>query len=62
MGSLILMSMIVATVAAPTIAARDPSPRRGLKRMLLFVAVFDLVWVVLVAFVFTGLVPEYVPP
>jgi hypothetical protein len=62
MGSAILISMIIATVAAPTIAARDPSPRRGLKRTLLFVAVFDLVWVALVVFVFTGFVPEFVPP
>ncbi len=62
MGSAILISIIFATVAAPTIAARDPSPRRGLKRTIWFLVVFDVVWLLLVVLVFTNIVPEYVPP
>jgi hypothetical protein len=42
---LALLSIIVATVAAPAIAARDPSARRGLKRMLIGLLVFNALYV-----------------
>jgi hypothetical protein len=33
--SLLLMSVVLAAIALPALAARDPRPRRGFKRLLL---------------------------
>jgi hypothetical protein len=33
--SLLLFSIVIASIAVPALAARDPSPRRGLRRSLL---------------------------
>lgn len=41
----LLASIIVAIVAVPAIAARDPNPRRGLRRAVLFLLAFTLVYV-----------------
>jgi len=40
MKSLFLLSLVIASIAIPAIAARDPDPRRGLKRAFLSMAVF----------------------
>lgn len=53
MGKAILMSVIVATIVVPTLAARDRNGRRGLKRMLVFLIAFNLLYVLLVALVYT---------
>jgi hypothetical protein len=41
----LIVSIIVATVALPAIAARHASPRRGVLQMVLFFLVFDLLYV-----------------
>ena len=60
MGKLILLSLLGATVAIPVLCARDPSPHRGLKRMLFFLFLFIAVYVALVAYVYPPLSP--LPP
>jgi hypothetical protein len=44
MKSLLLISIIIAAVAVPVIAARDPRPGRGLARMLVVLVAFNLVY------------------
>jgi hypothetical protein len=46
MSKLILLSVLVAFVALPSLAARDPHPRRGLKRTLLWMVAFNLAYAV----------------
>lgn len=41
----LLIPIIVALVAVPAIAARDPDPRRGVRRTVLFLLAFTLVYV-----------------
>ncbi len=40
MSKLILISVLLATIGLPTIAARDENPRRGLRRTLTYMAAF----------------------
>jgi hypothetical protein len=40
-----MMSIIFATVAAPLIAARDPDPARGIRRMAAFLLCFNALYV-----------------
>ncbi len=54
-----MMSIIVATVAAPAIAARDPRPRRGLGRMILFLFAFDAMYLAYIALIHAR---YYAPP
>jgi hypothetical protein len=58
MGKLILASVIIATVAVPALAARDPSAHRGMKRTLLFVFLFNALYVALLTLVYVN---RYVP-
>jgi hypothetical protein len=53
MDKLVMMSILVATVAGPVAFARDASPIRGLKRTLLFMFVFQLLYVAYVTVVHT---------
>ncbi len=39
-----MMSIIVATIVAPAIAARARDPGRGVRRMLLFLLVFNALY------------------
>jgi hypothetical protein len=48
----ILASILFAHVALPLWAARDRSPRRGLKKVLLSMLVFNAVYLVALLFVF----------
>jgi len=41
---LLLLSVLVATVAIPAVAAMDPRPLRGLKRALFWTVLFDLAY------------------
>jgi hypothetical protein len=41
----VLVSIVVAIVAVPALAARDASPRRGLRRMVLLLLAFHLLYV-----------------
>jgi len=40
----LFMSILVATLALPLGAARDPRPARGLRRALLLWAAFGVIW------------------
>jgi hypothetical protein len=55
MGKLILVSILIATVAIPMRAATDPSPRRGMQRAILWMAAFDVVYVLAVVYVYPRL-------
>jgi hypothetical protein len=51
---LVLMSIMIATIAIPAVAARDPHPLRGLKRVVVYALIFDLIY----AFAFLVLYPR----
>jgi len=59
MGKAFLMSILVAGVAIPVLAARDRHAARGLKRALLCLLLFDVLYVFLLLFVYA---PSHVPP
>jgi hypothetical protein len=40
LSKLILVSVLLATIALPTIAARDGSPRQGLRKTITYMALF----------------------
>jgi hypothetical protein len=44
MKSLFLLSIVIAAVVIPVLAARDPNPLRGVKRMLFLLLVFNVVY------------------
>lgn len=50
-----MMSIIFGTLIAPAVAARDPHPRRGLWRMLLFLLAFNALYAVYVSWIHTAL-------
>jgi hypothetical protein len=54
MAKLILLSVLVASVVMPSLAARDQSPWRGLKGLLVAMFAFSFFYWVVVMF----LVPE----
>ena len=45
MKSILLMSVLLAQLLIPIWLARDPRPKRGLKRMMLLLAIFNVVYV-----------------
>jgi hypothetical protein len=59
MVKVVLMSVLFATVAIPALAARDPVPRRGLKRAVVLLVAFDVLYVAVLLLVYVPfLVPE----
>jgi hypothetical protein len=44
MKSILLMSVFFATLGIPALAARDRNPRRGVKRMLLMLLIFNALY------------------
>jgi hypothetical protein len=52
---LILISILLATIAIPTRAANDPNPRLALKKALLYSLVFNVVYWLLLLFVYPRL-------
>ncbi len=44
MANGLLMAILVATIALPLAAARDPRPARGLRRAAILFAIFVAVW------------------
>jgi hypothetical protein len=44
MGKVILLSVVIATVVLPMRAARDPQPVRGLRRMVLWLVLFNVLY------------------
>ena len=55
MQKLLLVSILFANVAIPAWAARDRNPRRGLKKALLAMTVFDVVYLAGLLFVYPRL-------
>lgn len=47
MKKLILLSVIIASIAIPTRAARAQNGREGLKKSLIQVAIFEVIYVIL---------------
>jgi hypothetical protein len=58
MKSLLLMSVLFADLLIPVLAARDKHPRRGLKRMLLLLLIFNGLYVIYL----TQFHPVWFPP
>ncbi len=54
MVRLLLLSVVIALVVLPVVCARDPSPRRGLKRSVLLLVTFHVVY----ALVLNALAPR----
>jgi len=44
MKSLLLFSVVIAAIALPALAARDPHPRRGFKRLLVALLVVNALY------------------
>jgi hypothetical protein len=51
MGKLLLLSVILGSIALPARASRDPNPRRGLRKALIWVAAFNLFYVFSLRFI-----------
>ena len=51
MEKALLLSVLVANVALPAFFSRDPQPRRGLRRALTSVVVFDVLYLLGLLFV-----------
>jgi hypothetical protein len=52
---LLLLSVVVSTLVFPLLASRDPNPKRGLKRALLAVVLFNLLYVIVLRLVYLEL-------
>jgi hypothetical protein len=52
MAQAILLSLLVATIALPVRAAREKNPRKGLRRAIVSVAVFNAIYLLLLIFVY----------
>jgi hypothetical protein len=48
MKSLLVLSIVLAFIAVPAWTARDPDPRRGLRRMLIVLSILSAIYVVYV--------------
>ena len=56
MANGLLMAILVATIALPLWAARDPRPARGLRRAVLLFALFVAAWAQALLHIFPSLV------
>jgi hypothetical protein len=54
-GKLILMCVVLATAIIPASCARDPSARRGLRRTIYGLLIFNFIYGLLLIFVFPHL-------
>ena len=52
MGKLMLLSVIIGTISVPILSAAETNPRGGLLRALSIVAVFNLVYLLGILFVY----------
>lgn len=55
MRSLMLMSVLLATIAIPALAARDPNPRRALRHVVTWGLGFEVLYLFACRFVFERL-------
>ena len=51
MKSLILMSIVIMSIVIPAMAARDPNPRRGMRRAVIAFAAFAALYLGYLLFV-----------
>ncbi len=58
MKSLLLMSVLIASMVIPAITSRGPDPRRGMKRMLLLLLLFNALYLAYLTLVHVAV---YVP-
>ncbi len=52
MAKLLLLSILIAIVAIPAIAARDRNPRRGFKRALFFFSAYCVFYVLALKYLY----------
>jgi len=55
---LLLLSVLIATIAIPALAARDPNPRRGVKRAVFFYLAFNLCYLFGLLYIYPRLNPS----
>jgi hypothetical protein len=55
MQKLILISILVANVVIPVWASREPNARRGLKKAVVYMIVFNVVFLLAVRFIYPRL-------
>jgi len=55
MAKMLLLSILVAAITIPVLAARDPNPRRGFKRALVFFVAYCCCYVMALKFVYLKL-------
>jgi hypothetical protein len=51
MQKFLLLSILLATVVVPMLTARDTSPRRGLRRTLLLMVLFNAVYLFSIVYI-----------
>ena len=52
MSKLVLLSIVIATIALPARAARESSPRKGLRKVIIWMLVFEVFYVLALIFLF----------
>ena len=52
MHKFLLLTMLLATALIPALAARDPGAKRGLRRTIANIAIFDLIYMLALIFVY----------
>ncbi len=55
MAKLLLLSILVATVAVPMVAAADSSARRGFKRTIVWMVAFNAFYLIAIMYVYPRL-------
>jgi hypothetical protein len=55
-AKLLLVSVVIAIIALPILAARDASPVRALRKTLLLIVVFNTLYLIAVRFLYPHLV------
>jgi hypothetical protein len=56
MAKLLLLSIIIASIALPAKAAKERSPNVGLKKTVIYLAVFNLLYILALRFIYMHLV------
>jgi hypothetical protein len=51
MGKLLLISILLANMSLPMLAARDPSPRRGLRRTIVSLVLFNVFYLIGIVYI-----------
>ncbi len=52
MSKLVLLSIVIATIVLPARAAREASPRAGLRRLVIWMLLFEAFYVFALMFLF----------